>query len=408
MGGAEGTAAGAEGAATSKALANGGQEHAALFQAHSAAGSKTSESHIHDDDDESLPPGLEDVPTGQNEAPAYTRLHMEAWIALRDRQTNPVKRWLGLVEDPHGVGSSSLVHPMSSFNHWLQLVSAIFVLYTGLVTPAVLAFENEGSSCSYLPFTVYADLVVETFFICEIGCHLITGTFNHKGVYVDSVKHVTMMYIRAPFLESFLFDVITSLPFSWFELGLWVENCKVQGAVVSDWTQQLKAPVRILRPLRLLRLFRFVKVMRVWSDHGMAVPLRVQKLIGLLGSLFFVIHIFACSYWYLKSQTQSEEQLEYFLAKFDLEAGTVQPWEKWVVSGYFINTIFRSLPDLQPERRQMIWAGERWASGCQMRERVLESRQRHAEGRGSEKIQQQERGLRRRRRERRCICISGA
>ena len=93
---------------------------------------------------------------------------------------------------------------------------------------------------------------------------------------------------------------------------------------------------------------------------------------------------------------------------FVTEAGTVQPWEKWVVSGYFINTIFRSLPDLQPERRQMIWAGERWASGCQMRERVLESRQRHAEGRGSEKIQQQERGLRRRRRERRCICISGA
>jgi hypothetical protein len=228
-----------------------------------------------------LPKGIEDVPIPEDEAPAYTRHHMEAWLLVRNRQRNPVKRVLGIVEDESegGAGTSRLIHPMSRFNLNLQVVSAIFVIYTGVVTPAVLAFEDT-QDCGPLPNHFYADLVVEFFFVLEICIQMVTGSFGEKGEYIDHIPSVVVMYCRRPFLESFAFDLLTSMPFGWLELLIWLRQCDDSSGQLSGWALQVKTPVRILRPLRLLRLFRFVKVMRLWSVRGVAVPLRVQRLIG--------------------------------------------------------------------------------------------------------------------------------
>ena len=136
------------------------------------------------------------------------------------------------------------------------------------------------SKQSVSPLTNSHEQVVEFLFVFEICLQMMTGAFDVKGVYVDRVPTVILMYFRRPFLESFLFDLLTSVPFSWLELVLWLNQCKNGDGNLSGWALQIKAPVRILRPLRLLRLFRFVKVMRVWSQYGVAIPLRVQKMIG--------------------------------------------------------------------------------------------------------------------------------
>ena len=39
------------------------------------------------------------------------------------------------------MGASAVIHPMSSFNMYMQLTSSFLVLYTGVSTPAVLAFQ---------------------------------------------------------------------------------------------------------------------------------------------------------------------------------------------------------------------------------------------------------------------------
>ena len=41
----------------------------------------------------------------------------------------------------HTMGASAVIHPMSSFNMYMQLTSSFLVLYTGVSTPAVLAFQ---------------------------------------------------------------------------------------------------------------------------------------------------------------------------------------------------------------------------------------------------------------------------
>ena len=234
--------------------------------------------------------------------------------------------------------------------------------------------------------------------------------------------------MKRTFFESFWFDVVTSLPFSWLELILWHLECKGENSELSPWAQTIKTPIRVLRPFRLMRLFRFIKVhpqksgimtrhlsvcismhmvvihkhtlnvaydltqshrgeenaykytrharsrahspqvMRVWSEYGMAVPLRVQKMIGLTASLFFVIHIFSCTYWsssthpldfarhhfflmlsyltkkrcrFVKTSSESEDEVHAFLQQFGIDGITATPVQKWIVSGYFINTIFR-------------------------------------------------------------------
>lgn len=112
------------------------------------------------EEDRTLPDGIEDVPIADDEAPAYTRHHMEAWLLLHNRQTNRFKRFMGIVNDDGqgSAGTSKLIHPMSSLNLNVQLASAFCVIYTGVVTPAVLAFE-EPQQCGPLQFTFYADLV---------------------------------------------------------------------------------------------------------------------------------------------------------------------------------------------------------------------------------------------------------
>ena len=56
------------------------------------------------------------------------------------------------------------------------------------------------------------------------------------------------------------------------------------------------------------------QVMRVWSSYGVAVSLRTQKMVGLGGCLFFVIHLYSCAYWYLKTKLEDPEELRVFLA----------------------------------------------------------------------------------------------
>ena len=69
------------------------------------------------------------------------------------------------------------------------------------------------SKQSVSPLTNSHEQVVEFLFVFEICLQMMTGAFDVKGVYVDRVPTVILMYFRRPFLESFLFDLLTSVPF---------------------------------------------------------------------------------------------------------------------------------------------------------------------------------------------------
>jgi hypothetical protein len=53
-----------------------------------------------------------------------------------------------------------------------------------------------------------------------------------------------------------------------------------------------------------------------------------------------VIHIYSCAYWFIKINFQTEEQLSDFVSSFNVDPDGVTPVQKWIISGYFINTIF--------------------------------------------------------------------
>ena len=53
-----------------------------------------------------------------------------------------------------------------------------------------------------------------------------------------------------------------------------------------------------------------------------------------------MIHIYSCAYWFIKINYQTEEQVSEFVSSFDVDPDGVTSVQKWIISGYFINTIF--------------------------------------------------------------------
>ena len=69
------------------------------------------------------------------------RKHVSEWLK-QTPDSNPIYRCLGISRSGnHTMGASAVIHPMSSFNMYMQLTSSFLVLYTGVSTPAVLAFQ---------------------------------------------------------------------------------------------------------------------------------------------------------------------------------------------------------------------------------------------------------------------------
>jgi hypothetical protein len=210
------------------------------------------------DDDEYDP--LDDI---QVKVPAVSgqSISMQNQRAVQDwlnrkPERNPIYRFMGIsrAEQKH-MGASRVIHPLSHLNLSVQMLSCVLVIYTGIETPAVLAFKTL-EDCEW-PVTNTIDLMIEVFFAFEIGLQFFTGAFDAQGTYVENLRQLASMYIRRTFFESFAFDFLTALPFTWLELVLYAAECSQPDSHPSKWAQQIKVPIRILRPFRLLKVLHF-------------------------------------------------------------------------------------------------------------------------------------------------------
>ncbi len=95
--------------------------------------------------------------------------------------------------------------------------------------------------------TIFFDIVVDTFFLCEILLTFGTG-IRKNGAYIDDWKEVFFNYARG----MMCFDVLTSTPVSLIEyLGAQACGDEAQG----EGGSQLRF-IRIIKPLRLFKLLR--------------------------------------------------------------------------------------------------------------------------------------------------------
>ena len=112
-----------------------------------------------------------------------------------------------------GKPKSRLIYPLSPFGiGWVSL-TAIFLAYTAIATPAMISLHWLDPQCSTIP-TLPFDAALDCFFILDICLNFGTGVYA-GGVYYDRRRAVALMYLKG----SFLFDLVTSFPVSFFELS---------------------------------------------------------------------------------------------------------------------------------------------------------------------------------------------
>jgi len=192
---------------------------------------------------------------------------------------------------------SRLIYPLSPFGiAWIS-VTALFLLYTAVVTPPMIAFCWLDPECAPAPTLIF-DVLLDCFFLLDILYNFSTGNII-AGEYEDEWAVVAMRYLRG----GFAFDVFTSFPVSFFELAAQAA-CQQQaagGEVTSVDSGQLRI-IRVLKPLRWFKLARIAKlgkaenVVNFLMDFFLITP-RQGKTAKVLAVLIMLIHLVSCTWW---------------------------------------------------------------------------------------------------------------
>jgi len=169
-----------------------------------------------------------------------------------------VRRIFGIGPKLMSMPASRLIHPNSPFQLGLTVVSSLFLFYTAVVTPFLVAFFWNQSPCDMSP-TIVFDMVVDAFFLCEILITFGTG-IRKNGAYVDDWKVVFQNYARG----MLCFDVVTSTPVSLIEY-LGAQACGDESQ--SEGGSQLRF-IRIIKPLRLFKLLRVSDEIALVSEYS--------------------------------------------------------------------------------------------------------------------------------------------
>lgn len=187
-----------------------------------------------------------------------------------EARSSVVKRIFGIGPCDGTVEASQLVHPHSNFHvSWISL-TACFLLYTAIVTPAVISFHWLDGECEIVP-TLPFDCVLDTFFLVDILYSMCCVGVYVQGQYIDDPR----MTARAYLTGSFAFDLLTSVPVSYVELMAANACVGVDAADPADGggvdrgsavdSQQL----RFIRAMKPLRWFKLARVMKLKSSTMM-------------------------------------------------------------------------------------------------------------------------------------------
>lgn len=207
--------------------------------------------------------------------------------------------------DPRSAAVHKCLFPPRSLllDLW-QLILAVSILYTAIIFPYNLAFNNRADSV----FLVL-DLVVDLCFVLDLFVNLNLAYIGADFELVTSRKLIVKRYLRSWFIS----DVLSCLPIATSEL--WLGN--------DDQGQYSE----LLRLLRLPRLYRLAKIIRILDasspagqnrlldkckdvlklNHGSVKLLTTVLMIGI------AIHLAAC-FWFLSAKA-SDLQPETWVAR---------------------------------------------------------------------------------------------
>ena len=163
-----------------------------------------------------------------------------------------VKKVFGIGPADENYPASHLIYPYSPFAIFWLSSTCFALLYTAIVTPAIIAFHWLDDECDVVP-SLNIDIAMDTFFLCDILVSFFLGIV-YQGQYMDDWRWVAKKYLTG----SFLFDLLTSIPVSFIEFSI-ARACAATTHQEHFITNISPTQLRLIRAAKPLRWFKLAR-----------------------------------------------------------------------------------------------------------------------------------------------------
>lgn len=148
-----------------------------------------------------------------------------------------------------------LIHPESNFSNAWQALTGLAIMYAALVTPVLLAFQDQfvGEGKNQI---LLVDSVVNGIFMADIIFNFCAMYINSKGDLVTSPKSIAFRYSTTWLIP----DAVSCIP-----LDLLLGSGDGQGLLYAKLARMGKL-ARVLRLLKILKILKLVRLLKFWSQ----------------------------------------------------------------------------------------------------------------------------------------------
>eukprot|EP00290_Baffinella_frigidus_P036531 CAMPEP_0180307770 /NCGR_PEP_ID=MMETSP0988-20121125/28054_1 /TAXON_ID=697907 /ORGANISM="non described non described, Strain CCMP2293" /LENGTH=839 /DNA_ID=CAMNT_0022291127 /DNA_START=42 /DNA_END=2560 /DNA_ORIENTATION=- len=221
----------------------------------------------------------------------------------------------------------------------MMLMSGLLLTYSAIVSSFMVGILWNSD----IPIPEL-DMFIDCFFMVEIILTFFIG-ITHHGEYCDDIRVIAPVYLKS----TFVFDLVTSLPVSFFEIdSLFVcRGANPEMEAESDnnafrFVRVIK-PLKIARILRTLKLMKMLKIFSVVGDY-FRIPPFLARSMKIIVFILLLVHAASCMFWLIKEVSNTPENMQRFLTTQgfpgDTAENTANPYQKYVIAFYFVNTVF--------------------------------------------------------------------
>ena len=109
------------------------------------------------------------------------------WEEPEEQTRSRMKRVFGIGPKDFASPSSRLIYPLSQFAVTWMGITCVCLLYTAIVTPAVISFHWLDEPCDVVP-TLPIDCVLDVYFLLDIAVNFCSGVIVRGQVTANQVS----------------------------------------------------------------------------------------------------------------------------------------------------------------------------------------------------------------------------
>ena len=200
-------------------------------------------------------------------------------------------------------------------DHWFcrtwTYVMHILLIYTAFNIPLNVAFDQSDNQ-----FLTSIDAFIDYMFICDLFMNFIMGYENEDRNSEFRLKKIAIRYMSS----WFFIDFVACLPIDKVIMGL---NGTNELNIEAKGDQNANKLFRLARLPRLYRLIRIVRLLRLLKMGNsfqkifavMKINNGVSKLINIMITVLFLIHLYACLWYWLADFLQEADGVDYWVRR---------------------------------------------------------------------------------------------